>query len=176
MPKTDHHHRLAPPTAIDERSSGVGLHVVAVFEAMKGIVVLLLGLGLLTFLHKDLEEEAENLLTHLHINPEHKLSQAFIIAASKTTDARLWGIAGGAVAYACVRFTEAWGLWKRRVWAEWFALLSGALYLPWEIVKVAEKPNAVHLTVFITNVIIVLYMLYIRVGATRTRDSDKVES
>jgi Predicted membrane protein len=80
------------------------------------------------------------------------------------------------VAYSSVRFTEAWGLWKRRVWAEWFALLSGALYLPWEIVKVAERPNLVHLTVFITNMIVLLYMLYIRVAATRYEVKEEVAS
>ncbi|HUS04717.1 MAG TPA: DUF2127 domain-containing protein [Bryobacteraceae bacterium] len=163
----EHHHHHAAPTAIDERTSATGLHAVAIFESVKGISVLLLGLGVLAYLHKDLEEEAQNILTFLHINPEHRLAHAFLRAAAKTTDARLWGIAAGAVAYATVRFTEAWGLWKRRVWAEWFALLSGALYLPWEIVKVAEKPNWLHLGIFTTNMIVLLYMLYIRVAATR---------
>jgi uncharacterized membrane protein (DUF2068 family) len=140
---------------------------VATFEAIKGIVVLALGLGLLSLLHRDVEQAAEELLTHLHINPDRRLAHAFLNAASRLTDARLWAIFGASIAYAAVRFTEAWGLWKRRVWAEWFALLSGALYLPWEILKAAEHPTWIHLAVFGVNLAILLYMLYIRITAYR---------
>jgi|SRR5271165_673525 len=155
------------PLAVDERSSKVGLRTVAAFEAAKGAVVLLLGLGLLSLLHKDVELAAEQLLEHLHINPDHRLSHAFLNAASRTTDSRLWTIAGAAAAYATVRFTEAWGLWNRRVWAEWFALLSGCLYLPWELTKVVERTNFLHVGLLLVNLAIVLYMLYIRVAAVR---------
>ena len=74
-----------------------------------------------------------------------------------------------ALAYAAVRFTEAWGLWYRRVWAEWFALLSGTLYLPIEIQKVAEHHHWLPITVLAVNLTIVLYMLEIRVRSARSR-------
>jgi len=48
------------------------------------------------------------------------------------------------------------------VWAEWFALLSGTIYLPFEIVKVIERPNVLHFTILLGNLIIILYMGYIR--------------
>ncbi len=155
------------PSAVDRRTSAAGLRAVAVFEATKGIVVVLLALGLLSMLHKDYEDIADRMLVHLHIDSEHRIGSAVLRAASRMTDARLWGIVAGALAYAAVRFTEAWGLWNRRVWAEWFALLSGAMYLPWEIVKVAERPNWLHSTVFLVNVAILLYMIYIRIAESR---------
>ncbi len=159
--------RLAPPQAVDERTSAAGLRAVATFEAVKGILVLLLGFGLLSLLHKDVEDAAEHLLMHLHINPDRRLAQSFLNAASRVTDGRLWALAGAAAAYSTVRFTEAWGLWHRRVWAEWFALLSGALYLPWEILKIIERPNWWHSLLLTGNVAIVLYMLYVRVLSCR---------
>jgi uncharacterized membrane protein (DUF2068 family) len=159
--------RKLPPAAMDERTSAAGLRAIAVFEATKGILVLALGLGLLGLLHKDVENAVENLLIHLHFNPDRRLSQAILNAASRVTDKQLWGVAAAAAVYATVRFTESWGLWHRRVWAEWFALLSGALYLPLEIVKLIERPNRIHIAVFAVNVAIVLYMLYIRVDACR---------
>lgn len=88
-------------------------------------------------------------------------------AASQVTDARLWTIAGAAITYATVRFVEAWGLWHRRIWAEWFALLSGAMYLPWEILKVAQRATAERIVILGLNVIIVLYMLFIRIRERR---------
>ena len=151
--------------SLDTRTRAAGLRAVATFEAIKGLIVLLLGLGVLTLLHKDAECAAENLLLHLHLNPDRHLGHAILHAASNVTDARLWGIAAGALAYTGVRFTEAWGLWNRRIWAEWFALLSGLLYVPWEVIKVIERPSWVHIGLFVGNILIVLYMLFIRVDA-----------
>src|SRR5690348_2277484 len=106
----------------------VGLRAIAMFEAAKGLAVLLLAFGMLGLLHSNVEATANALLADLHVNPDRRVSHALLHAASRVTDARLWGIAAGAVAYTCIRFTEAWGLWRRRTWAEWFALLSGAMY------------------------------------------------
>jgi uncharacterized membrane protein (DUF2068 family) len=161
---------MAPAQAVDERTSAAGLRAVATFEAAKGIVVLLLGLGVLGLIHRDVEEVAEGLLIHLHINPERHLAHAFLDVASKTTDARIWAAAGAALTYSSVRFTEAWGLWNRRVWAQWFALMSGALYLPWEILKIVERANWLHIGVFTTNVGILIYMAFIRIRASRAEN------
>jgi uncharacterized membrane protein (DUF2068 family) len=165
--------KLSPPQAVDERTSAAGLRAVAAFEASKGILVLLLGLGLLSLIHKDVEDSAEHLLMHLHINPDRRLARSFLNAASHVTDGRLWALAGAAAAYASVRFTEAWGLWHRRVWAEWFALLSGAIYLPWEVLKIIERPNWWHFTLLAGNLVIILYMVYVRLRAWRGPASDE---
>ena len=145
----------------------------AILEAAKGLLVLLLGLGLLDLLHRDVEETAENLLLHLHIGPDRRLARVILDAASNLTDARLWALTGTAVAYAGVRFTEAWGLWNRRPWAQWFALLSSALCLPWEVLKVAQRANWVHAGMFVGNVIILLYVGYLLVRAYRRRASEE---
>jgi uncharacterized membrane protein (DUF2068 family) len=81
------------------------------------------------------------------------------------TDSRLWALTAAAIAYATVRYVEAYGLWNRRVWAEWFALLSGALYMPWELYRLIERPNWFHVGVLALNLVIVVYMLYVRVAA-----------
>ena len=129
--------------------------------------MVLLELGLLSLLHKDAVEAAEHAVRMLHLNPEHHVAHAIINAASKVTDARLWAIAAGGLAYSTVRFVEAYGLWNRRVWAEWFALLSGCMYLPWEIFELAERTTPIRLVIFSSNLAIVLYMLYVRVRAVR---------
>jgi uncharacterized membrane protein (DUF2068 family) len=165
---------LAPkpiPSAVDQRSSDAGLRAVATFEAFKGILVILLGFFILVY-HQRAEDVTENLLDHLHINPDRRLGHAVMNAAATLSDARLWTIAAAIVAYCTVRFVEAWGLWHRRVWAEWFALLSGAMYLPLELLKVAERATWERISVLVLNAIIVLYMLYIRLRERRLSPMD----
>jgi uncharacterized membrane protein (DUF2068 family) len=151
-----------PPPAIDDRASTAGLRTVATFEALKGIVVLALGVTLLA-LHQHAEDYAGRLLYHLHMDPDLRFAHALMNAATKVTDARLWTIAAATLTYSAVRLVEAWGLWNRRVWAEWFALLSGAMYLPWEILKVSERSDWERIAVLGINILIVVYMLEIRI-------------
>jgi uncharacterized membrane protein (DUF2068 family) len=143
----------------------VALRGVAMFEAAKGIVVLLLGLGLLRLVHKNLDTFAEQLIRFLHASPGGRLSNLFVEAAGKTTDKGLWALAAAAMAYSLVRFAEAYGLWHGREWAEWFALLSGAMYLPWEVFSLIRHPHPIKWIILLGNVLIVLYMLVLRIQA-----------
>jgi uncharacterized membrane protein (DUF2068 family) len=129
--------------------------------------VVLLGIIVLIY-HSHAEDFVESMLDHLHIDEDRRIGQMLLHAASQISDARLWTIAGAVITYSAVRFVEAWGLWHRRIWAEWFALLSGAMYLPWEILKVAQRATIERIVILAINVIIVLYMLYIRIRERRS--------
>jgi uncharacterized membrane protein (DUF2068 family) len=65
------------------------------------------------------------------------------------------------VAYAVVRWIEAYGLWRARRWAEWFAVLSGAIYVPAELYGLVHHVSPLKVLLLILNVGIVAYMLYI---------------
>jgi uncharacterized membrane protein (DUF2068 family) len=160
-PERQHHAR-----AVDEGASAVGLRTVASFEALKGITVVVIGIALL-FVHQRAEQFSESLLYYLHVDPDRRLAQIFLNAASQVNDARLWTIGVAVAAYASVRFTEAWGLWNRRIWAEWFAMLSGFLYLPWEILKIVERADWERISVLCINLVIILYMAEIRIRENR---------
>jgi uncharacterized membrane protein (DUF2068 family) len=155
------------PQAVDEHASKAGLRAVASFEATKGVLALLVAVILIAVRHR-MEDLAEELLYHLHIGFDQKWAQALLHGASDLSDMRVWTVLLVAMAYAAVRFVEAWGLWYRRVWAEWFALLSGTLYLPIEVFKVIEHKHWLPVAVLAINLAIVLYMLEIRVTEMRS--------
>lgn len=140
-------------------SSRIGLRSVAIFEAAKGLVVLLAGFGLLALAHHDVQALAERFIVRMHVNPAHHYPRVFLEAAAHVTDARLRIVAGLALAYTIVRFVEAWGLWWERKWAEWFALFSGGLYLPIEIYEMARHPTWIKAAVIVVNALIVLFMI-----------------
>jgi len=158
------------PQAVDEHASKAGLRAVAVFESTKGLLVLALAIALVAVHHR-IEDLAEELLFHLHIDFDQRWARAFMQGASRLNDMRTWTVVTIACSYASVRFVEAWGLWQRRVWAEWFALLSGTLYLPLEILKVVEHASWARMTVLAINLVIVLYMLEIRIREARLREN-----
>ncbi|MGA2416771.1 MAG: DUF2127 domain-containing protein [Candidatus Sulfotelmatobacter sp.] len=133
----------------------------ATFEFLKGIFVLLIGLSAILLVHKDAWVVAESLLALLHISTDRHWAQLFLDFADNLTDARLWAAAKLAFAYSLFRFAEAYGLWKARTWAEWIALLSGTILLPLEIRELMRGVTLLRSGVFVVNLIIVGYMLYL---------------
>jgi uncharacterized membrane protein (DUF2068 family) len=142
-------------------SSRLGLKLVAALEAAKGLVVLVAGLGLFRLMHKDVQAAAENLVRHLHLNPASHYPRVFIDASIWLDDAHLRMLALGALVYAAVRCAEAYGLWTDRRWAEWFAVVSGGIYLPLEVYKLWEKVTWPRMTVLAVNSVVVGYLAWI---------------
>jgi uncharacterized membrane protein (DUF2068 family) len=135
-----------------------GLRIVAAFEATKGLLVLLAGCGILSAIHKDLHEAAVHLVRALHLNPAKHYPSIFIDTADKVTDLQLWMLALSALLYAVVRFVEAFGLWRQMQWAEWFGLLSGAMYIPLEIFEASREFTWPRITVLLVNLGVVGYL------------------
>ena len=145
------------------------LRAVASFECFKGIFVVIMGICALALVHKDTWLIAESLLALLHISTDHRYAQMFLDFADSITDARLWAAARFAFAYAIFRFTEAYGLWRGRTWAEWVALVSGTLLLPLEIRELFRGVTFVRCALLIGNLAIVVFMLYIILANRRER-------
>ena len=117
------------------------IRLVACFEAAKGVFVLLAATGLLSLLHKDATAVAASLLEHAHLNPASHYPQIFLDAAAHLDDHRLLMLAGGAAVYAVFRLVEAYGLYFERPWAEMLAALSGAIYVPFEVLGLVRHAS-----------------------------------
>jgi uncharacterized membrane protein (DUF2068 family) len=139
-----------------------GVRAVAIIEASKGALVLIAGFGLLSLVHHDLQAIAERLVRESHLNPARHYPRVFIEAASHINDSRLRTLAAVAFLYAVMRFIEAYGLWHFRAWAEWFGIVSGSVYLPIEVYELLKHPTWVKGAVFLVNLIVVGYLLYVR--------------
>lgn len=144
-----------------------GLRVVAVFEAAKGFVVLLAGFGLLSLIDGDAQAMAEALVRHMHLNPAGHYPTIFINVAAHASDRRLWLLAILAALYALIRWTEAYGLWRQRAWAEWFAAVSGSIYIPLEVYELLKGVSAVKVFTLVANIVVVAYMSYVLWRARR---------
>src|SRR5579862_3297457 len=152
------------------------LRAVAVFEFFKGVFVLLMGICAIALLHKDTWLIAESLLALLHISTDRRYAQLFLDFADNITDARLWAAARIAFAYAALRFTEAYGLWKGRTWAEWVAFVSGTLLLPLEVRELFRGITAVRVAFLLGNLAVVFFMLYIILANRRERRNQEFAS
>jgi len=136
------------------------LHAIALFEAAKGVAAIAASLGLVSLAHHDVRAMAYALIGHFHLSPDAHYPRALLDYATMLRDANLRQVVLLAWAYASIRLTEGFGLWKDRAWAEWLAALSGAVYLPLELSHLVHHPTVVNGVVLVGNVGVVTYMVW----------------
>jgi uncharacterized membrane protein (DUF2068 family) len=134
------------------------LRTVAAFEAAKGLVVIVAGLGLLALVHRDAQAIAERLITHLHLDPASRVPRVLLHVATSATPARLQLLAAGALVYAAMRLVEAVGLWRGRRWAAWFGAATGVVYLPFEVWALVREPGWEPLAALLVNLVVVIVL------------------
>jgi len=166
-------HPRIPHPKIGDPGHIKGVRTVATFEFTKGIVVLLAGLGVFTMRHKDIWGVAESLLEFFHANPHHHFVGIFIDLVYKVSDIRLWKIATVAAVYVILRFVEAYGLWYVRPWAEWLAIASGSIYIPFEVADLLRRPDIFRVLILVINVGVVVYMLMLRLEAAKKHHASR---
>jgi len=142
-----------------KRTGLAGLKVAAILEASKGLLVLVSGFGLLTYIHRDLHHAAVELVRHFHINPASHYPHVFLDLSARINDSGLWAMAAAAAIYAVIRIAEAVGLWLDRRWAEWFGILSGSIYIPIEIFELTRSVTWPKVTVTLVNAVVIFYLL-----------------
>jgi len=150
--------------SIDESHGGLppgidaGVRAVAVYEGIKGVLVLAVASGL-TLVHKDVHAIAMRLVEHAHLDPAAKYPSIFLAAAAHLQDMRLLLLASAAFGYVAIHFAGAYGLWHRRAWAEVLAASSAAIYLPFELYEFVRRTTALRLTLLVANTAVVVLML-----------------
>ena len=149
-----------------------GLKYVAVLEGSKGLIALIVGFEIHRLASDNIQALIENLARHLHFNPASHFVGIINSELSKLTYSNLSLIAIGSLVYSVVRFIEAFGLWKEYKWIEWFALINGAIYIPFELYELVHGFNVLSIIVLTANVIIVGY-LYLVLNSKNNRRAER---
>lgn len=134
------------------------VRLIALFEALKGLLALALGFGLMASFGESLREAAQELVLGLHLDPSRPVPDAFIDAISSVHRGQAWMVVASAVAYSALRFAEAYGLWNERRWAAWVSALSGGVYLPFEAYELGKGLSWFRVAAALANAAIVAYM------------------
>ncbi len=147
-----------------------GIRAIAVYEAVKGLIGLLAGFGLLALINRDISDFAEDLIGFLHLNSEGRLANRIVETITKLNPANIKIFFAIALVYATKQFIEAYGLWRLRAWAEWVAIASGLIYIPIEIYELIHKPTFTRAAILIFNIGIVVYLYSFRKGQQHEKE------
>ncbi|WP_133010469.1 DUF2127 domain-containing protein [Marinomonas flavescens] len=153
-----------------------GLGAIAVLEACKGVLALLVAVAVHVLAGTNLHQEALNLFAYFHLASNNHYVEMSLRGIDKITHSGLTVVTAIAIGYALIRFIESYGLWHRMRWTEWFAFLSGAVYLPFEIYEVIKDQNAITIGVLAINLVVVGYMYFVLKTGSRKHKPKEDES
>jgi uncharacterized membrane protein (DUF2068 family) len=136
----------------------VVLRSIAIFEAGKGALVFAAACGVVSMRHTDLHAATDAFLLRHGIDPERHYTRLFIESVARATNRHTGEVVVFCLVYALIRFAEAYGLWRAKHWAEWFAVISAGIYLPVELEHFAHRPTAFNAGIILFNVALILYL------------------
>ena len=136
-----------------------GLLYIALFKLFKGVLLLIVGLGALRLLHKDVAEIAMHWIDMLRVDPDNGFIHALLSKMLVMDDRKLKEISAGKYFYAALLLTEGMGLLYRKHWAEYFTIITTGVFIPLEIYELIERVSAMKFLVLGVNVAIVWYLV-----------------
>jgi uncharacterized membrane protein (DUF2068 family) len=141
------------------RSHHTGLAVIAVFKVVKGLLLLLLGLGLLKLMHAEIATLFSLLIEALHLNADSRFIHILVLKvdALQPNSVLLAGLIS--LGYAGILLIEGVGLWLEFTWAAYLTVVSTGLLLPFEIYEVIEQVSMLRISVLLLNLVIVFYLI-----------------
>jgi len=149
------------------------LVLIAAYKLVQAVLVALIGLGARHLLHKDVGDELQTLVDHLHFNSEWRLISFFLDKAELVHDPLLRRIGVVAFCYAAISAVEGIGLYLEKVWAEYLVLVITASFLPWELFEIFRRLTLIRVSLLAANLLVFFYLLQLAADRERTRHKGK---
>ena len=143
----------------DREAEPAALRLIGAFKLAKGLILVVVGLGTLRLVHRDLTETAATLTHHLHLNPGNRYIDLALSHLVSLDARRLWVISAGTFLYAGLFLTEGVGLLLRRRWAEYFTVMVTGSLIPLELYELTRRISVTRLVVLAVNIAIVWYLI-----------------
>jgi uncharacterized membrane protein (DUF2068 family) len=135
------------------------LRWIAGFNLLKGILLFAFAVGVLRFLHKDIDEIVGSWMAALRFDLENRHIARLLERLDLVTDRQLKQLSGVTFAYAGVFLTEGVGLLLRQTWAKYMTLLVASSFVPLELFETIRHFGWPILMVLATNVAIVGFLI-----------------
>jgi uncharacterized membrane protein (DUF2068 family) len=143
----------------NRRESPTALLLIALFKLLKGVLLLCVGIGALRLLHKDVAAVVMHWVDVLRVDPDNRFIHRLIVRSFGIEARQLKEISAGTFFYASILLTEGTGLLMRKRWAEYFTVISTAVFIPLEVYEIYHRFTWVRVGVLVVNVAIVWYLV-----------------
>lgn len=136
---------------------------IGAFKLFQALLFVLLGIGAIRLLHKDLVGVVEHFIYAMRFNPEGHLVNLVLTKVAMIDPHRLRQISAAIFAIAALDAIEGTGLVLNQAWAEFVTLILTASFLPWEVILMVRHVTWMKIALTLINLAVVVYLaLYVR--------------
>jgi len=132
---------------------------IAAERSLRAAFLIAVGRVLLTHAHTDWGRVLRDEATRWGLHPSNGGLGRVLRRISHIGPSR-FGVYGAiAVGYGALEGVEAYGLWRRRRWAEWLTVVATSLVFIPEVWELATRPSVFKVVALIVNAAIVVYLI-----------------
>jgi uncharacterized membrane protein (DUF2068 family) len=134
------------------------LYIIIAIKLIKGLLLLLVGLGVYRLSDNNLPAEFHQALEFFHLDPEKRFFTLLADRIARITPANMIWVARGTVLYSLFSLVEGIGLMFRVPWAGWLTISESAFFIPIEMFEFMRTERRSVLVILAINVVIVWYL------------------
>jgi uncharacterized membrane protein (DUF2068 family) len=137
------------------------LKTIACLKVLRGSIAITIGVSLFLVYQRS---EAFSWLDHPilgGIASNDPFLQMVFAWLGSFNQAQILSIAVLACLMGALRWIEAGGIWFNQSWAQWLAVFSGFIYIPFEINELIHRFSWLMIVILFINTLIVAYLLYV---------------
>lgn len=137
------------------------LKTIACLKILRGTIAITIGISLF-LVHRN--SKAFSWVNHPELSSiasKDPFLQLLFYWLGNFSQEQLLSIAILAGVMGVLRWIEAGGIWFNKSWAQWLAVFSGFIYIPFEINELIHRFSWLMVLVLIINTIIVTYLLHV---------------
>lgn len=158
----------AAPPASPHRA---GLRVIAAYEIVKTLCLVLVAIAAFHFEHQQNFERLVHWLEHLPLTGSSALRWRMVDELQAFGPARFVAVGLVALGYAVLFGIEGVGLLMGKYWAEWFTVIATASLIPIELFETLRHFGWLKFAALIGNVAIVAYLVRVAMQTRAARAS-----
>ena len=140
---------------------GVGLRVIAIYEAVKTVGLLLVAVAAFHLIRTQNFDHLVHWLEHLSLADSNGLRWKLVELLQQMGPSKFVAIGVVALAYALIFGIEGIGLWLGKHWAEWFTVIATGSLIPLELYETLYHFGWLKLAALVGNVIIIVYLVQV---------------
>ena len=131
------------------------------FKLVEAVFFLLVGVGAIHFLHRDLRDAVLRLATKLRRDPEGRLVGFVLDHIDVITAHRLRQIGVATFLLCGAAGGRGMGLVLEKVWAEYLTVGVTMSFLPWEMYEIVRRPDWFRVGIMVINLLVLAYLIWL---------------
>ena len=127
--------------------------------AIKSVLLFFLSMGLFSLMNKDLGILSTQLAADLNLDVDKHYINLLLSKVGMVKTHLIVEVSIGLFLYGTLSGIQAYGLHKRRRWAEYLTVAALSLFIPFEIYGIIDQLSLVRVSVLALNCFIIYYLM-----------------